>query len=91
MPASRTLTEKQQAIPPIAAAAAVVTVIASLSCVQHWRDTQQRLQQLQRRGDALAADHAALGRGMPALLDERRVLADGDLVLARVNRADIAR
>ncbi|MGE8210796.1 MAG: ATP-binding protein [Stenotrophomonas rhizophila] len=44
----------------IAAAAAVVTVIASLSCVQHWRDTQQRLQQLQRRGDALAAERDQL-------------------------------
>lgn len=44
----------------IAAAAAVVTVVASLSCVQHWRDTQQRLQQLQRRGDALAAERDQL-------------------------------
>ncbi|MET4615543.1 signal transduction histidine kinase/CheY-like chemotaxis protein/HPt (histidine-containing phosphotransfer) domain-containing protein [Stenotrophomonas sp. 2619] len=46
--------------PLIAAAAAVVTVMASLSCVQHWRDTQQRLQQLQRRGDALAAERDQL-------------------------------
>ena len=44
----------------IAAAAAVVTVMASLSCVQHWRDTQQRLQQLQRRGDALASERDQL-------------------------------
>lgn len=46
--------------PLIAAAAAVLAVIASLTCVQHWRDTQQRLQQLQRRGDALARERDQL-------------------------------
>jgi len=46
--------------PAIAAGAAVLAVIASLSCVQHWRDTQQRLQQLQRRGDALARERDQL-------------------------------
>ncbi len=44
----------------IAAGAAVVAVVASLACVQHWRDTQQRLQQLQRRGDALARERDQL-------------------------------
>lgn len=46
--------------PLIAAAAAVLAVIASLTCVQHWRDTQQRLQQLQRRGDALVRERDQL-------------------------------
>jgi signal transduction histidine kinase/CheY-like chemotaxis protein/HPt (histidine-containing phosphotransfer) domain-containing protein len=46
--------------PLIAAAAAVLAVIASLACVQQWRDTQQRLQQLQRRGDALARERDQL-------------------------------
>lgn len=44
----------------IAAGAAVLAVIASLACVRHWRDTQQRLQQLQRRGDALAHERDQL-------------------------------
>lgn len=46
--------------PLIAAGAAVLAVIASLVSVQHWRDTQQRLQQLQRRGDALARERDQL-------------------------------
>ncbi|MCF7750655.1 response regulator [Bacillus subtilis subsp. subtilis] len=44
----------------IAAGAALATMMASLSCVQRWRDIQQRLQQLQRRGDALADERDQL-------------------------------
>ena len=62
----------------IAAAAAVVTVIASLSCVQHWRDTQQRLQQLQhrriRRRRRLLVERADR-RGERARVEHREVAA----------------
>ncbi|MCC7634251.1 ATP-binding protein [Stenotrophomonas rhizophila] len=50
--------------PLIAAAAGVLAVIGTLACVRHWRDAQQRLQLLQRRGEALAGERDQLQRAV---------------------------